>query len=224
MKGTKSTDKSYTQPTHSISPDKKSITQNFLTQTKISEMSQEEFEAKIMDIDLKKPRSAYSYYITDIKNKEKDKTKSIIDICKEYAKNWPKLNSKEREKYEKMAIDDKARYNEHTLLVKKFIVAKPLKESATAYDIFIDYFISEAIENGQNPKEARKEALMKWRDMPSNEKNKYKDKMEHHRELFENLRKAKSSQINAYALFCKDKMIRARDTGKTMTFKECSEA
>src|SRR5690606_21283784 len=115
-------------------------------QTSIADMTLEEFESRILDVNIKKPRSAYNFYIADMKEKEGE-GKTITDISKEYGKKWPKLSAKDKEKYEKLAADDKERYQEHSLLVKKYILAKPLKESANARTIFMDEYVSEQLEN-----------------------------------------------------------------------------
>ncbi len=82
MKGNKSADKSYSfTQGNSISPGKRSARKS-LTETPIAEISKEDFEARIMDVDLRKPRSAYNYYLADMKNKEEDVYKSITEISK----------------------------------------------------------------------------------------------------------------------------------------------
>jgi hypothetical protein len=60
--------------------------------------------------------------------------------------------------------------------------------------------------------------------MSLNQKQVYEEKKDKHRELYEDIKKAKSSQINAYALFCKDKMMKAREKNERMTLIDCAEA
>jgi hypothetical protein len=221
----KSVDRKYAQTQRNASTDseKKSTQRRSLTQTSVAEMSMDEFEARILDVNIRKPRSAYNFYISDMKEKHGGDSR-ITDVAKEYGKKWVKLTSKEKEKYEKMASEDKERYAEHTQLVKKFILAKPLKESATALNIFVDEKVSEAIENGDDPKEARKAAKEKWRDMSTNEKEVYEEKKEKHREFYEDLKDAGYNGVSSYTLYCKDMMSKARDKGETMTLKECGAA
>jgi hypothetical protein len=226
MKSSKSVDKktySSTQVYQMNNSGRKSATRRSLTQTTVSEMTPEEFEAKILDVDIRKPRSAYNFYITDMQEKEGG-DKKITEITKEFSKKWPKLSAKEKEKYEKMAEDDKFRYNEHMAAVRKYIVNKPLKEGATARDIFIDEYVTEKIENNMDPKEAKKEAAEVWKNMSLNQKEPYEERKEKHKELYEDIKKAKTSQINAYALFCKDKMMKAREKNEKMTLIQCAEA
>jgi hypothetical protein len=184
-------------------------------------MSIDEFEARILDVNIRKARTAYNFYISDMKEKHSD-SKNITEVAKEFGKKWSKLPAKEKEKYEKMSADDKIRYTEHSQLVKKFILAKPLKESANAMSIFLEEHISEAIENNNDPKEARKIAMEKWKDMSTNEKLVYEEKRDKHREFYEELKKSEYGTTSAYTLYCKDSMMKARDKGETMTLKECA--
>jgi hypothetical protein len=110
---------------------RKSTTRRSLTQTGASEMTSEEFEAKLLDIDIRKPRSAFNFFMMNMQEKVGNE-KNIVDITQELVKKWPKLTAKEKEKYETLAQEDKERYNEHIALVKKYIVAKPLNEAVTA--------------------------------------------------------------------------------------------
>jgi hypothetical protein len=196
-----------------------SLTQN----TSIAEMTSEEFETRILDVNIKKPRSAYNFYIADMQEKE-GSGKSITEAGKEFSKKWPKLSAKEKEKYEKQAQEDKERYNEHLLLVKKYIVSKPLREAASGRDIFIDEQVTEKMENGMDSKEARKEAIEAWRNMTTNQKEVYEEKKEKHRELYEDIKKAPTANVSGYTLFCRDKMVKARENNEKMTLPMCAEA
>jgi hypothetical protein len=60
--------------------------------------------------------------------------------------------------------------------------------------------------------------------MSMNQKQVYEEKKDKHRDLYEDIKKAKTSQISAYALFCRDKMMKAREQNQRMTLKECAEA
>jgi hypothetical protein len=219
----KSVERKYAQTQRNASSDseKKNTQRRSLTQTSIAEMSIDDFEARILDVNIRKPRSAYNFYISDMKEKHGGDSK-ITDVAKEYGKKWSKLSSKEKDKYEKMAAEDKDRYAEHTQLVKKFILAKPLKENATAMNIFVEEKVSEAIENGEDVKEAKKAAKDKWREMSTNEKEVYEEKKEKHREFYEELKDAGINGVSAYTLYCKDMMSKAREKGETMTLKDCA--
>jgi hypothetical protein len=227
MKTQKSIDKktySSTQVIPQLDSGRKSATRRSLTQTTVSEMTPEEFEAKLLDVDIRKPRTAYNFYMMDMQEKEGNE-KNITDITKEFSKKWPKLSAKEKEKYETMAKEDKERYNEHIALVRKYIVTKPLKEAATARSIFIDEFVTEKIEaNNMDPKEAKKLAAEEWKNMSLNAKAVYEEKKEGHREMFEDIKQAGTSRISAYTLFCKDKMMKAREQNQRMTIVQCAEA
>ena len=172
-----------TQPQTAKDSATKSAVRRSLTQTSIADMTSDEFEARILDVNIKKPRSAYNFFISDMQEKE-GSGKTITEINKEYSKKWPKLSTKEKEKYDKLAEEDKERYNEHLALVKKYVISKPLKEAASARSIFIDEYVTEKIENAQmDAKEARKEAAEAWRNMSMNQKEVYEEKKEKHKEL-----------------------------------------
>jgi hypothetical protein len=220
----KSVDRKHAQTQRPAGSDmeKKNTPRKSLTQTAIADMSMDEFESRIMDVDIKKPRSAYNFYIADMKEKHGSGNQTITDISKEFGKKWSKLSSKEKEKYEKMADEDKTRYNEHTALVKKFILSKPLKESANALTIYIDEHVSEAIENNEDPKEARKRAMEKWKEMSADEKQVYEEKRDKHRQFYEELKKSESGTVSGYTLYCQDAMLKAREKGETMTLKDCA--
>src|SRR5690606_7559515 len=65
----------------------------------------ENIDDVLMDLSLKKPRNAYSYYISEMM--EKEGLKSVAEASKLYSKKWPSISASQKKKYEEMAEKDK---------------------------------------------------------------------------------------------------------------------
>jgi hypothetical protein len=138
--------------------------------------SKEDFDDMILNIDIKKPRTAYNYFTKEVREKLNLKG-SITDKAAEFSAKYQKLSENERAKYEKMAEEDRKRYQEHMLLVRKFVLDKPFKENATPYSIYMDEKLREAREQGLDLKETKEKYKDLWEnDMTADEKKVYKEK------------------------------------------------
>ena len=157
-----------------------------------------------------------------MRSTHKEKDRNITTISHEYGKSWTSLTDKEKTKFIEMEEEDKLRYRDHLTAVKKYILEKPLKESATAMTIYIDEYVKEAIENDKNPKEARKEARENWKSISDAEKILYEQKKEKHMELYDTLRQARG-RISGYILFIKDQLMQAKEREQRMTIIDCRE-
>lgn len=179
-----------------------------------------DFEENILEIDIKKPRTSFNFYIMDMREKHKIKG-SITTLTSEFAEKYKALSTSEMLKYEKMADEDKKRYESHMALVKKYVLEKPFKEKATAYSIFIDEKLREARENNvEDLKEVKKKYKYEWEnEMTPEEKNVYKEKLEKHFEFYDELKKS-NRPANAYALFIKDQLSKARENNESLTIKD----
>lgn len=175
----------------------------------------------LMDITLKKPKRAYNFFISEMMEKDKNCI-NITDAAKVYSKKWSKMSSSEKQKYEDMAEEDAKRYNHHLSLVKSHILQKPLKEEATSYRIYLDEQVRKAIENNEDPKEAKKKASADWKNFTAEEKREWNEKKKEHLEWYENLKRSKGV-ANAYSLFVRDQMAAAREKGDSISMKECAE-
>jgi len=131
------------------------------------------------------------------------------------------MSEKDKEKYAKMREKDMETFNQHLELVKKHIVSKPLPANATAYRIFQDEHVRKAIEKDEDSSEAKKEASKLWKEMSAEDKREYNTKKKEHTEWMENIQKG---NVNAYALFAKDHMEKAREENKTSSIQECAAA
>jgi predicted RNase H-like HicB family nuclease len=190
--------------------------------TTLADMTMEDFDDRILEINLRRPRTAYNFYITEMKEKEGG-NRRITEVAQEFSKKWKKMSTKEKEKYAEQSKEDKVRYNEHVAIVRKFILAKPLREGATALTIFVDEMVEEAILTGEDPKEARAEAKEAWKNMTTKEKEPYEEKKEKHRELYEDIKDSRTQQISGYTLFCKDQFKKANEKNEKIVLKDCAE-
>jgi hypothetical protein len=180
----------------------------------------EDIDDILMEINLKKPKSAYNFYIQDCIAKDES---SMIEAVKKYSGKFAKISNTERKKYEDMASKDKERYQTHMELVRKHLISKPLKQSATAYAIFLDEKLKKAIDNDEDTKEAKKDASAAWKAMSSEERKEYEDKKRDHMQHYKDLKQSVNAS-SAYNLFCKEQMEKAREKDSTMSLKECGEA
>ena len=155
-----------------------------------------------------------------MKSKHKDKDLNITTVSHEFGKSWSMLTEKEKKRYIEMEEDDKQRYIDHLAAVKKYILDKPLKESATAMTIYIDEYVKEAIENDNDPKEARKQAREKWKSASDADKILYEKKKEKHMELYDTLKQARG-RISGYILYIKDQLMQAKEKELRMTLVDC---
>ncbi len=182
----------------------------------------ENIDDVLFEISLKKPKRAYNFYIIEMRSKDRE-SMTLIETVQKYAKKWPNVSAADKKRYQDMAQNDIERYQNHLELVRKHILQKPLKEDATPYRIFLDECIRKAIENNDDPKEAKKEASETWKNMDADAKREYTEKKKQHLEFYENLRKTHST-ASSYNLFVRDQMATAREADKSATMMDCAEA
>lgn len=180
------------------------------------------FEDVLMEISLKKPKRAYNYYITDMM--EKEGISMMIEAVKVYSKKWPKLSASEKKKYQDKEEEDKLRYEQHMELVKRHILDKPAKENATSYRLYLNEAIRKAAEEGDDTKEAQKEAAAKWSEMSLEQRKEWNTKKKEHDAMMDKLKEtANMYTVSAYMVFCRDQMAAAREKGTTADLKACGE-
>jgi len=183
----------------------------------------EDFERQLLDINIKKPQNAFNFYLKEIREKHNIKGK-ITETATKYANKYKNLSSSELARFQKAAEDDKKRYEEHIDLVRKYVIEKPFKENATPFLIYMEEKVREAREKGLSDiKEFKKIMKDKWEnEMTLDELNIYDDKLEKHKEYYEELRKSPRPP-NAYALFVQDQMAYARENDQICSFQICAE-
>ena len=84
--------------------------------TQIEEKEQN-FEDILLDINLKKPKTSFNYFILEIREKLNIKG-SITDMTTEFGEKYKDLSISEKKKFEKLAEEDKERYKKHLSLVR----------------------------------------------------------------------------------------------------------
>jgi hypothetical protein len=186
----------------------------------IKDIDEEKFEEIIMEIDIKKPITALAFYMKELR----DRINCSLDvsaIMKDDSSKWTTLPEEEKKRYREMHEEDLKRYKTHLALVKKYILEKPLREGATSYKIFLDEFVKQAIENDEDPKEARKEGKLKWKTLSKEEKAIYEDKKENHKGLYDSMTRMKGP-ISGYSLFVKDQLMQSKEKGVNITLVEVS--
>jgi hypothetical protein len=181
----------------------------------------ESIEEVLHELNLKKPKRAYNFYIMEMK--ESHKLATMIETVEQYSKKWATLNSAQKKKYQDLADEDTQRYNNHLEIVKKFLQqGKPSRQGATTYRIFLDEERRKAIDNNEDLNQSKKEAAEKWKKMTPEEKKAYEDKRKEQVEIYETLRK-KTGIVNAYSIFVRDQMSAAKEKNTTTNFKEIAE-
>lgn len=181
----------------------------------------ESIEEVLHELNLKKPKRAYNYYIMEMK--ESHKLSTLMEAVEQYSKKWASLNSAQKKKFQDMADEDTQRYNTHLEIVKKFLLqGKPSKQGATTYRIFLDEARRKAIDNNEDISQSQKDAAEKWKKMTPEEKKAYEEKRKEQMEIYETLRK-KTGIVNAYSIFVRDQMSAAKEKNNSTNFKEIAE-
>jgi hypothetical protein len=202
--------------TKSRNGSKNKTTQRTLSQT---QKFSEAFDEHILDIDLKKPRRPFNFFIQEMFSKEGGKIDS--KTMKDFGKKFKSINEKERNKFSDMAEKDKERYEEHLNLVHENLIKKPANEKKTGHRFFIDEQIGKALEKGEDASEARLKAAEKWNKMENDDREKYEKMSDKNKEFYEKLRGYKTG-LSAYTLFSRDKMASAKEKGESLTIVDCA--
>jgi len=184
-----------------------------------------EFEDMILDIDIKKPRSSFTYYIVEMREKHNLKG-SATDIASKYSEKYQRLTNTELAKYQKLTEEDKQRYEANMKMVKKFILEKPFKEKATARSLFIEEKLAVAREFSDLTKEElnkeKEKAREEWEDMEKDDKLEYEEKLAEHNKMYEDLKKS-TRKTKAYTLYMKDQMAKAKKNEQEIDSKSVVE-
>ena len=163
-----------------------------------------EIDEIMQNIDLKRPRSAYTHFCMEEieKLKKKGKPIDLKVLSKEWAEKWKDLSDKERESYQEKFEEDKVKYKADLEKVRHYlfkdfndIVRKP----PTAYRIFLNERLREGFEKNLDPKDVKKKASRDWRMMSDEERKDYEDKKKENDNWFE---KAKNTRkVNPLSIF-----------------------
>lgn len=211
----KSTDRK-AQSQRAATPEKKVKAQSYTQGDQVAE----DIDDILMDINIKKPKTSYNFYLVEMMNKEK--LTSMIEANQTFSKKWAKMSEGDKKKYVIMQEKDKERYDQHLDLVKKHLLQKPLKQGVTAYRIYMEENVKLAIDNNDDVSDAKKVAAARWKEMPLEERKEYENKRKVHEEFYENLKKSKGT-ISAFNLFYRDQITKAKEKDETLPLMQAQD-
>lgn len=188
------------------------------TQSGIS-VEDEEIDEIMENIDLKRPRSAYTHFCLDeiekYKNKNKGKKIDLTIFSKECAKKWKELSDKEKDKYNERFEEDKIKYKSDLEKVKHHLFKdynEVVRRPPTAFRIYLNEKLREGFDKNLDPKEVKAKASKDWRMMPDEQRKIYMDKKKENDDWFEKVKHTK--KVNALSIFVQRTIQSAKDKKK----------
>lgn len=180
--------------------------------------NENDFFDNILDINIKKPGSAYNYFTREYIVKNKCALGEASKVC---SAKWEKMSTKEKEKYDLIVEEEMERYNKHYELVKKYLLdIKKIEPQVSPYMAYKQSYVYDAInKEDRDPQEARKSAKQAWEDLSEKSRQKWIDAFEANKEFLEELKNFKPGKVNAYSMFVKDKVA-----NEGMNFKKAASA
>jgi hypothetical protein len=181
---------------------------------------------KIKDITLKRARNPYTIFLMEQYKKEKDKNpeykKNVIEYRKDCDVKWKKLSENAKEKYEALSEKEREKYKNDVEQIR-ILFFNQNKEGATAYRIFLNEKLKEAIDTDANPQDVKKEASKEWAQMSNEDKAEWKKKKKENDTWWDRCKKTRN--VNAYSVFIQKKFeeLKKDDDDATLTFKEVSK-
>jgi len=130
----------------------------------------EDVDEVLMDLDLKRPRRAYNYFIVEMK--DQDKMDNLIDATRKYGPVWKSMNPEDKEKYHEMARKDEQRFKQTLDFVRNKVLSGN-QDFVNAKIIYVDECCRKAIEGKErniNMQTVREEARDNWRTLSDEEK------------------------------------------------------
>ena len=166
----------------------------------------EEIDEIMENIDLKRPRSAYTHFCIDeiekFKKKSKDKKLDLASFSKECANKWHELSEKEKSKYKDRFEEDKVKYKGDLEKVRHYLFKDYndiVRRPPTAYRIFLNERLREGFEKNLDPKEVKTQASKDWRMMPEEEREVYQQRKKDNDDWFEKAKHTK--KVNPLSIF-----------------------
>lgn len=203
---------------------KKQSQKKNLTQTdKSQDYSDKEINEIIADITLKRARTDYSIFISEMLKKEREKNNNIKlgEVTKKYSSQWNKMNDKDKEKYQEISEREREKFKKDVEKVKFYLFKNFIKEGATSYRLFLEQRLKEAFEKDEDPKEAKKKAREEWKNFSPNEKSEWEKKKNDNDSWW--VKAKKSRDVNGYAIFVQKNLAEAKEQKKTLNFKDISK-
>ena len=166
----------------------------------------QDFESKLFDIDLVKPRNSFMIYL-------KNERKSSEYSTTQHKNNFNNLPENEKSYYIDLAKADKLRYENNLQLVHDNLIKKPEKENKSGCQFFIDEQVNIALKNKQNLSKAKINAVEKWNHMNSHKKEKYFKMSEENKELYKKFLMCDKKFIAGYSYFLRDTIAKGKIEG-----------
>jgi len=170
-----------------------------------TETDDEDLDEILMEVNLKKPRRAYNYFI--LEKMEKDNSRNLIEMVKQYKNKWRELPIDEKSKYHEMAIEDEKRFKEHTKKARDYIVGSEHEFIQVTPDklLFLDGCIRKAINvEGADLNIIRDMARQSWKTLNSEERIKYDENSVEYENLNNNVLGKDMSKITPLNIFIRD--------------------
>ena len=166
----------------------------------------EEIDEIMENIDLKRPRSAYTHFcieeIEKIKKKSKDQNIDLPSLSKECAAKWHDLNDKEKSKYKERFEEDRVKYKSDLEKVRHYLFKDYndiVRRPPTAYRIFLNERLREGFDKNLDPKEVKAKASKDWRMMSQEEREEYQQRKKDNDDWFEKAKHTK--RVNPLSIF-----------------------
>ena len=193
------------------------IHSTFDSLSSVREIRKEELEAQLPKISHKKPRKAFDFF----KKEHWTKGKTMSENNTECSKIWKTLPESEKEKYKKMAAENKIPFSETQMWSKTHILQKPYDKNASASDIFIKEHLRPFC-NKKEKKELTKHALELWVKLTDDEKKIYEEKRKQNLALYDEKAGIQKNVTGySYKQFFKDQIALASEIGETKTLSTC---
>ena len=179
----------------------------------------EEIDDIMENIDLKRPRTAYTHFCLDeverFKKKNKDKKIVLKTFSKECAEKWAKLSEKEKKEYNEKFEEEKSKYKADLEKVRHYLFKDyndVVRGPPTAYRIYLNEKLREGFDKNLDPKEVKSKASRDWRRMEAEERQVYQDRKKENDDWFEKAKHTK--KVNALSIFVQRTIKSAKDKNK----------
>ena len=201
-----------------------------ITTQSISVLEDTEIDEIMENIDLKRPRSAYTHFCIEeaenFRKKNKGQKIKIAVFSKDCAKKWSELSQKEKDKYNKKLEDEKIKYKSDLEKVRHYLFKDfndIIHQPPTAYRIFLNERLREGFEKNIDPKEVKIRASTEWRMLPDEDREIYKEKKKQNDDWFEKAKNIK--KVSALSMFVQKTIQSAKEKKEEVpTIAEISPA
>ena len=179
-------------------------------------LDDDEIDEIMNDIDLKRPRSAYTHFCIDeikkFKSKNKGKKLVLQEFSKECASKWSELSDKEKAKFQDRFEDDKVKYKSDLEKVRHYLFKDfndVVRRPPTAYRIYLNERLREGFDKNLDPKEVKAEASRDWRMMSLEDRQVYFEKKKLNDDWFEKAKQTK--KVTPLSIFVQRTVKLAKD-------------